>query len=131
MTAYDPKRPKIKVIYESLLPSINELAITRNQREFLEFLKANLNISVIACVDFTASNIHTQNKISLHHLSPNSLNLYQQAIYSVCDVLGKYDADNLIPIYGFGANIQEPGFGYLEEVETMNGKKYEPRVTPS
>jgi hypothetical protein len=59
-------RPKIKVMYEALQPSINEVEIKNDHNEFIEFLKVNLQISVIACVDFTASNIHQPNRVSLH-----------------------------------------------------------------
>jgi hypothetical protein len=128
---FDPDRAKIKIMYESLLPSINDIAETRNQREFLEFLKVNMTISVVACVDFTNSNLHTPSKISLHALDPDRPNMYQQAVSSVCHVLGNYDSDKLFPIYGFGANIQEPEFAFLDEIEMEDGKKYFPSVTPS
>jgi hypothetical protein len=76
-TAEYVNRPKIKVMYESLLPSINEIANTKNQRTFLEFLQVNLSIQVIACVDFTASNLHTPSKVSLHHQDVENPNMYQ------------------------------------------------------
>ena len=124
-------RPKIKVMYEALQPSINEVEITKDQTEFIEFLKVNLQISVIACVDLTASNIHQPNRISLHQYDEEQPNLYQQAISSVCSVLGNYDSDKLIPIYGFGANIQEPDFDFLDEVVKNGQKTYFASTTPT
>lgn len=75
-TIQDHQRPKIKVMYESLLPSINEMDRENHQKIFLEFLKVNLNISVIACVDFTASNLYTPSRVSLHNLDPSVPNMY-------------------------------------------------------
>lgn len=105
------KRPKIKVLYESLKPSVHELEQQKYSKHFLDFLKGNLKIQVIACVDFTASNINSSEP--LHAIYNNKLNEYQSAIASICSILLNYDFDKKIPIYGFGAVIQEEGFDHL------------------
>ena len=48
---------------------------------------------------------------SLHYVNPSNpdiLNSYQEAIISAADILLEYDADKLVPVYGFGANLNFP-----------------------
>lgn len=112
------KIPKIKVYYGSLQPSVHEIEQQKYNKMFLDFLSGNMKIQVIACVDFTASNIHTQEP--LHAIYDNKLNEYQSAIASICSILLNYDYDKKIPIYGFGAIIQEEGFDYLQPDAPMS-----------
>lgn len=69
---------------------------------FFEYLSSDLNISVITCIDFTASNGYFHMPNSLHRIVPGYLNDYQAVITSVCEVLLNYDSDKLIQTYGFG-----------------------------
>ena len=103
----------LKVMYESLLPSLQEMVQARDQKKFLEFLKGNLNISLVLCVDFTASNLHHPGHNSLHSLYEKDLNEYQSAIASVGSVLINYDNDKIIPVFGFGAIPKRVNFDYL------------------
>uniref|UniRef100_A0A4W3IH51 Copine-3-like n=1 Tax=Callorhinchus milii TaxID=7868 RepID=A0A4W3IH51_CALMI len=56
-------------------------------------------------VDFTGSNGDPRSPDSLHHISPNGLNEYLMAIWSVGMVVQDYDSDKLFPAFGFGAQI--------------------------
>lgn len=40
---------------------------------------------------------------SLHSIGP-TMNIYEQALYAIAKTLSPFDADNLIPCYGFGDN---------------------------
>lgn len=81
---------------------------------FLEYVQGGLDMNLMVAVDFTASNGHPLDEISLHRLPKNfnytgsvrnvtQLNQYQKAIWSVGRILEDYDTDKMIPVYGFGA----------------------------
>lgn len=36
------------------------------------------------------------------------MNVYERALSTICPVLEPYDADNLYPVYGFGAKLRAP-----------------------
>ena len=78
--------------------------------EFTDYLRGGLNISMITCIDFTGSNGDPRNPSSLHYMNPSQPNQYQQAITSVCNILLNYDWDKTVPVYGFGAKVNFPGF---------------------
>ena len=63
-------------------------------------------------IDFTGSNGNPKSKDSLHYIKPNKFNSYQEALYSICDILLNYDYDGLVDCYGFGAF---PKFPKLKE----------------
>uniref|UniRef100_A0A0D9XGW2 RRM domain-containing protein n=1 Tax=Leersia perrieri TaxID=77586 RepID=A0A0D9XGW2_9ORYZ len=62
--------------------------------------------NLIIGVDFTKSNEwtgkHCFNGRSLHHISENSMNPYEQAISIIGKTLSTFDEDNRIPCFGFG-----------------------------
>lgn len=63
-------------------------------------------MQLVVAVDFTGSNGNPTSSNSLHYLNPSALNTYEQAIFSVGEILLNYDADKLVPMYGFGGKIQ-------------------------
>ncbi|KAG9328874.1 hypothetical protein JZ751_010065, partial [Albula glossodonta] len=65
-------------------------------------------ISVKLCqvgVDFTGSNGDPRSPDSLHYISPQGVNEYLSAIWSVGQVVQDYDSDKMFPAFGFGAQI--------------------------
>uniref|UniRef100_A0A673GTV5 Copine-3 n=1 Tax=Sinocyclocheilus rhinocerous TaxID=307959 RepID=A0A673GTV5_9TELE len=56
-------------------------------------------------IDFTGSNGDPRSPDSLHYLSPNGVNQYLSAIWSVGQVVQDYDTDKLFPAFGFGAQV--------------------------
>lgn len=64
----------------------------RVKDKFTYYLRNGLSINLIVCIDMTASNFLGTNK-NLHQISKSSLNLYQQAIASICSILYNYDKD--------------------------------------
>lgn len=75
---------------------------------FTEFIAGGCEISLVAAIDFTASNGDPMNPSSLHFISPSgAYNSYQNAIASVGSVLQPYDTDQMYPVYGFGAKIRQ------------------------
>lgn len=69
-----------------------------------------MQIALHIAVDFTASNKDADDPKSLHYYSPHSdtMNPYQDAIMSVGEILLNYDADKMVPVYGFGAKPKYP-----------------------
>uniref|UniRef100_A0A665UFZ2 Copine-3 n=1 Tax=Echeneis naucrates TaxID=173247 RepID=A0A665UFZ2_ECHNA len=56
-------------------------------------------------IDFTGSNGDPRSPNSLHYLSPDGLNQYLSALWSVGQVVQDYDTDKLFPAFGFGAKL--------------------------
>ncbi|BAT09446.1 Os09g0565300, partial [Oryza sativa Japonica Group] len=50
---------------------------------------------------------HCFNGRSLHHISEDSLNPYEQAISIIGKTLSTFDEDNRIPCFGFGDSKQK------------------------
>ena len=72
---------------------------------FLDYIKNGVQIALSIGIDFTSSNGNINDPKSLHYISPGKLNDYEQAIQSCGLIIAYYDYDQLIPVYGFGAVI--------------------------
>lgn len=72
---------------------------------FLDFIHSGTQLSLIAAIDFTASNGDPKELSSLHYIDQNDkfkLNQYQSVLLSCTEILINYDYDKMIPVYGFG-----------------------------
>lgn len=101
------------ILFEKIKPFKHKKDQEEYLKKFLDFLRGNLKMQVIAAIDFTASNQHTLSGESLHQLYEHKLNEYQSAIASVSQVLLNYDYDQEIQVYGFGAEPLTSGFDHL------------------
>ncbi|KAL5473582.1 hypothetical protein EMCRGX_G028082 [Ephydatia muelleri] len=72
---------------------------------FVDYIKGGCQISLIVAVDFTGSNGSPSDASSLHYIGSAQDNQYLQAIKSVGSVLVPYDSDQMIPAFGFGAQV--------------------------
>jgi hypothetical protein len=72
---------------------------------FMEYVLGGCEISLLVGIDFTSSNGPPSHPQSLHRQAAGEMNEYEHAIVSVCNVLEPYDTDNIIPAFGFGAEI--------------------------
>ncbi|CAG9322955.1 unnamed protein product [Blepharisma stoltei] len=72
---------------------------------FLEYIAGGLKISLNIAIDFTSSNGDPRNPNSLHYSDPYGYNHYESALFGISEILLNYDSDQLIPIYGFGGEI--------------------------
>ncbi|XP_035245292.1 copine-1 isoform X2 [Anguilla anguilla] len=75
------------------------------QFTFLDYVMGGCQINFTVGIDFTGSNGDPRSPESLHFLSPDGLNQYLAAIWSVGQVVQDYDTDKLFPAFGFGAQI--------------------------
>ncbi|XP_012372787.1 copine-3 [Octodon degus] len=72
---------------------------------FLDYIMGGCQLNFTVGVDFTGSNGDPRSPDSLHYISPNGVNEYLTAIWSVGLVIQDYDADKLFPAFGFGAQL--------------------------
>jgi hypothetical protein len=77
----------------------------RKMASFHSFLReGTININLIVAIDFTSSNLPAGDPRSLHYKGdPQQPNPYEVCIRAVGEILQPYDADQLFPVFGFGA----------------------------
>ncbi|MGH0182987.1 UNVERIFIED_CONTAM: hypothetical protein FKN15_010930 [Acipenser sinensis] len=81
---------------------------------FLDYVMGGCQINFTVGIDFTGSNGDPKSPDSLHYMSPNGLNQYLTALWSVGQVIQDYDTDKLFPAFGFGAQVP-PNFQVSHE----------------
>ena len=75
----------------------------KNKTSYVDKLATNkMQINLEIAIDYTKSNKPPNDPRSNHYIHGRGLNDYELAIKACCDVLAKYDADQLFPVYGFG-----------------------------
>ncbi|KAH0619022.1 hypothetical protein JD844_018625 [Phrynosoma platyrhinos] len=72
---------------------------------FLDYIMGGCQINFTVGIDFTGSNGDPKSPDSLHYISPNGINEYLTAIWTVGNVVQDYDTDKLFPAFGFGAQV--------------------------
>ncbi|POI36011.1 hypothetical protein CIB84_000236 [Bambusicola thoracicus] len=72
---------------------------------FLDYVMGGCQINFTVGIDFTGSNGDPNSPDSLHYISPDGINEYLIAIWSVGSVVQDYDTDKLFPAFGFGAQV--------------------------
>ena len=97
-------------VYLTLSINNNDYYIYNNsqlsqQYSFIDYIKNGVQIALSIGIDFTRSNGEVNNPNSLHRIIPGYLNDYEQAIKSCGLIMAFYDYDQLFPVYGFGAII--------------------------
>uniref|UniRef100_A0A3Q4BF82 Copine-3 n=1 Tax=Mola mola TaxID=94237 RepID=A0A3Q4BF82_MOLML len=75
------------------------------QYSFLDYMMGGCQINFTVGIDFTGSNGDPRSPNSLHFLSPDGLNQYLSALWSVGHVVQDYDTDKFFPAFGFGAKL--------------------------
>jgi hypothetical protein len=103
-----------------------------HEYSFLDYVTAGLEVSVMACIDFTRSNGDPR-QASSHHafdIGANEFganNEYAKVLESVLGILEQYDSDKLIPVYGFGAKLP-PGGTSVSHCFSLSGDFFHPEV---
>jgi hypothetical protein len=78
--------------------------------DFMDFLSSGMQMAMVVCIDFTASNGIQSHPSSLHYTTVNQKSHYEEALNEVCSIVLDYDTDKLVPTFGFGAKVNLPGF---------------------
>ena len=89
--------------------NIYNYSLIKEQITFLDYIKNGVRIALDIGIDFTGSNGHPDDVISLHCRREDQpkKNPYHRAILSCAKIMANYDYDQLFPVYGFGAIIKE------------------------
>uniref|UniRef100_A0A4W6CKY2 Copine-3 n=1 Tax=Lates calcarifer TaxID=8187 RepID=A0A4W6CKY2_LATCA len=100
-----PEKQKKKKSYKnSGVVSVKNCKLA-TQYTFLDYVMGGCQINFTVGIDFTGSNGDPRSPNSLHYMSPDGLNQYLSALWSVGQVVQDYDTDKLFPAFGFGAKL--------------------------
>ena len=105
--------------------AIIEILLER-EYSFLDYLKGGMEINLTIAIDFTSSNLDPKRPDSLHYIGTNQMNAYEKAIRSCGDIVGYYDADQLFPVYGYGAIL--PNENQVSHIFPINGNINDPNI---
>uniref|UniRef100_A0A0B8RUU7 Copine-3 n=1 Tax=Philothamnus irregularis TaxID=1899461 RepID=A0A0B8RUU7_9SAUR len=100
----EKKRQKKKSYKNSGVVSFKHCEVI-TECTFLDYVMGGCQLNFTVGIDFTGSNGDPRSSDSLHYISPNGVNEYLSAIWSVGTVVQDYDADKMFPSFGFGAQI--------------------------
>jgi len=124
---------KIKVVSISIIEDRSEKDDTVNEctnysePTFINYITGACTLSLYVAIDYTISNGDPRKEESLHCIHPRGkLNDYESAIFSIGEVVAKYDSDQKFPVWGFGAKFEgivRNAFqvGGKDEVDGING----------
>uniref|UniRef100_A0A4W6G3J2 Copine-3 n=1 Tax=Lates calcarifer TaxID=8187 RepID=A0A4W6G3J2_LATCA len=98
------KKQKKKGYKNSGVVSVKHCQVVK-EYTFLDYIMGGCQINFTVAIDFTGSNGDPRSPQSLHYISPQGVNEYLSAIWSVGNVIQDYDSDKMFPAFGFGAQI--------------------------
>uniref|UniRef100_A0A6U3CEQ1 C2 domain-containing protein n=1 Tax=Entomoneis paludosa TaxID=265537 RepID=A0A6U3CEQ1_9STRA len=78
--------------------------------EFVDYLSGGCQISLAVAIDYSASNGDPRADGTPHYFYPpqsKEWNDYEKAIFAVGSILAKYDSDQRMPVWGFGAKYND------------------------
>ena len=77
---------------------------------FIDLIENGLQIKLSFAIDYTNSNLVYTNPKSLHYIgNPDKLNPYENCLRCFGELVGSYDFDNKIGMFGFGGIINSIG----------------------
>eukprot|EP00977_Amphora_coffeiformis_P027987 scaffold34678_cov248-Amphora_coffeaeformis.AAC.1 len=84
-----------------------EEEIVLTKPTFVAYISGGCELRVTVAIDATSSNGDPRQESSLHHFTEDGhRNAYEEALFSLCSILSKYDSDQKYPVYAFGAKEQ-------------------------
>lgn len=99
--------------------------------DFTDYLSSGMQMAMVVCIDFTASNGIQSQPSSLHAVSGGKKSQYEEALHEVCNIVLDYDTDKLVPTFGFGAKVNLPNFTSHNKVHhcfPINGSEENPNL---
>lgn len=86
-----------------------------------DYIASGWQVSMVAAVDYTASNGAPSTPESLHFLGPN--NQYENSISWIGKILENYDYERKFPVFGFGGIPRHTGINNVSHCFPMNGNE--------
>ena len=93
---------------------------------FVDYLRSGWAVSLVAAIDYTASNGNPSDRRSLHYLG--ATNQYEKALMNVGSVVEPYDSDRSFPVFGFGGIPRHMGHNEVSHCFAMNGNASNPEI---
>ena len=93
---------------------------------FVDYLRSGWAVSLVAAIDYTASNGNPSDRRSLHYLG--ATNQYEKALMNVGAVVEPYDSDRSFPVFGFGGIPRHMGINEVSHCFAMNGNAANPEI---
>ena len=94
---------------------------------FLDYINNGCELNLIIGIDFTGSNVDTATGQNLHNSDLNQNN-YFSAIQKLSKILLNFDTDKNIPLFGFGAMVDESYYNDISHWFALNGNIFRPEV---
>lgn len=90
----------------------------------VEYLRQGWKIDVNVCVDFSLSNLEINDYRSLHKVNSNGdMNVYEKALFEVCNVMMPYARNGQFKAYGFAGMPVYIGQNTVSRCWNLNGQE--------
>ncbi|KAK3098838.1 hypothetical protein FSP39_023537 [Pinctada imbricata] len=89
------------------LREMHNTPIVDIQYSMLDFVRGGMQLNQIVAIDFTISNGHIDDELSLHNVTDARDNQYLDAIETLGSMISQYSIDPNIAAFGFGANWKD------------------------
>eukprot|EP00475_Leptophrys_vorax_P017199 TRINITY_DN2381_c0_g1_i1.p1 TRINITY_DN2381_c0_g1~~TRINITY_DN2381_c0_g1_i1.p1 ORF type:complete len:641 (+),score=164.36 TRINITY_DN2381_c0_g1_i1:213-2135(+) len=99
------EKKTLPIVSRAVDEKTNQRLPIQYAHSFLDYIKGGCTLNIMVAIDFTGSNGDPCIPSSLHYLRGSSPNQYQTAIEVIGNIVAPYDSDNLIPVFGFGGQI--------------------------
>ena len=94
---------------------------------FLDYINNGCELNLVVGVDFTGSNMNVITGQNLHS-SDFTQNQYYNAIQKIGGILLNFDSDKNVPLFGFGAMIDDRFYKDVSNWFALNGNIFRPEA---
>ncbi len=108
--------------------TINNFSSIKKKYTFIDYLKAGVQLGLQIGIDFTGSNGDPRDTGTLHSIVDNKQNDYECVILSCGNIVAYYDYDQLFPVFGFGAIINDSGINEANMCFAINFNEQNPFI---